>query len=71
MIGVTTDSGRVLVYAEVEIPNAPAGRWSPERCAKLIYLIETFIEGAALFDKFGLEGAETNVATNNVKRESL
>lgn len=50
MIIVTTIDGELLVYAQLGIPAAPHGQWSPKRTTKLADLIKSYVEAAELVD---------------------
>lgn len=50
MIAITTINGRLHVFADVPIPNAPAGQWDAMRIKALARDIEAHIDGNELAD---------------------
>lgn len=50
MIAVSVTDGVLRVYAEVKVPSAEAGTWSPARQGKLLQLIRDYVEAAEVVD---------------------
>lgn len=50
MIAITTINGRLHIFADVPIPNAPAGQWDAMRIKALARDIEAHINGNELAD---------------------
>lgn len=50
MIAVSANDGVLRVQAELRIPSAESGTWSPERQARLAELINEYRDAAELVD---------------------
>lgn len=50
MIVITTEGRHLRIQADVAIPNAEAGQWDAPRIARLMELIEQYVEAAEMVD---------------------
>jgi len=50
MIAITTEGGRLHIFADIPLPNAEAGQWSPMRIKALARDIEAHVNGNELAD---------------------
>lgn len=59
MIAISTINGVLRIQAEIPVPNAKALPWDHSRMAKLMELIEQYVEAAEMVDAAQLELSET------------
>lgn len=68
MIVITAIDGVLRVRAEIQIPNAPHGQWSPARIGKLVQAIADTVRAAELVDQTERLVEEANVHVKQVDR---
>jgi hypothetical protein len=71
MIGITTKDGKLRIQAEISIPNAEAGQWSPARIGKLIETIQQTVDVAEMVDgEGGLNYGQSEASNRRNERVS-
>jgi len=51
MIAIFTENGQLRITAEIPIPHAPKGQWSPARIGKLANLISEMVAAGEMVDE--------------------
>lgn len=69
MILVNASDGILNIQAEVKIPSAPVGHWSPERHARLAELISDYVSAAELVDNAERENRRYVTAKTQTRGE--